>query len=441
MLKMIIKGADLYITKKATNYHIWIGVVFMVLILFISLFCGYESDRMFYFQYLSILLSIFFFVKGVNLRSEKLFMANIALFNLLILFLFAIFDNIDIPVDTIRYQREAFQISNNKSFWGTLFHIMKSDNYIDNINDIGYLLSLSTCYLLFGEYWGNIAILVFKFVCHLLTCKIVYHLLIILLGRKSAKISTLLWGINLYSPYLMYSGLKENIFALFVALTILSFYKLIKEVSFLHVLFFALSVLTTYGFRASYPFYFISALALYWYLKEKPSKVVLSVTIGIILIATFGSVLILEFYPQANGLFRDREVKFDSKGFSFVFLNMINAFISPYPSVTAGNQNVNLVTAAYSVFHMSFALFALTGIYHVIKYKKKNMYPLLYVFIMNSAMLIAAGFSMNARYVYPIVFAYYAFIPFGIKEYFRMRIIMPYIALVVMLTFMYNNIR
>ena len=81
-----------------------------------------------------------------------------------------------------------------------------------------------------------------------------------------------------------------------------------------------------------------------------------------------------EYLPIAAGGIQDR-LSMEKTNQLFKYLNIINAFVSPYPAVNSTNQVVNLTTFQYEVMNSSFAIWGILGLYHCIKEKLSDLFP------------------------------------------------------------------
>lgn len=345
--------------------------------------------------------------------------------------IFYIFGMIDHPDDSISYRDFGNSVVNSGNIKKKILDV--SVDY----GDWGYFYLMGVFYNTLGSAGAELGLALFKIFAHLVSCLLLFKLSINYLGRKEAAIVCAFWGLNVYTLYFVTSGLKEPIFEVLSITATYLLVKCLKKLTLNRVLFFVLVVTLTAFFRTIYPFYYILTFLGFKFFKDFINKNIIYFLICWLFFVLLGSSIVMILYPDAAGLIMDKERNYDAYGNSYILLNIINVFISPYPNVKIGEQAVNLYTASFAIIHICIVYFALTGIYYAIKEKKYELYPILSVYLMNGAMLAFAGFSMNARYHYPLWGLYYMFIPIGIK-YLSKKFYIPYICGVFLITFLYN---
>ena len=270
-------------------------------------------------------------------------------------------------------------------------------------------------------------------------CVVIYRLLDTIYENKEwNKIILGLVAFNSYVPYFATSGLKELVFAFVVVLAVYYLYKVLQVPTLINFLLFAVFTITTFFFRAMFPIFFVFAFLTckYFAFLLKPKIIMIAIAFGFVLVLFF-SVLLQEYLPMAAGGIKDR-LSMEKANQMFKYLNVINAFVSPYPAVNSTNQVVNLTTFQYGVMNSSFAIWGILGLYHCIKEKLSDLFPAMIILLMNSFMLIIYGFAMNARYTYVTIFCLYAFVPLGLAYYFKWKYMIPYLLFILSLSFVYN---
>lgn len=424
----------------AFSYTTFKKYIICAIVLFITIATYYYlsnelSGYWYSFQVIGVLCSLFCIFIGLN---TKKYIPAIIVSQLLLIVLFCLYNNIETPDDYYVYTSSVKSALNEPSFLSSMKKIIDVNANVDNLNDLGYYIPLLFLYRSFSPEAADIWMCVIKFLAHTLTC----FMLLSLCDKMKIQgggLITLLWGCNIYNAYFIIAGLKEPLFVLSIMMAIYSMYLFVIKPTLTRFVLYALLLTATYCFRASFPAYFIVAIVGFFIAKRLSSKMVITVLIAGILLATFGGLLVANYFPMIQGFLIDRENAFDSQGSMYMWLNTINAFISPYPAFSNYNQNVNLATAPYAVFHTSLAIFSIIGILDTIKEKRNLLYPFIFVAFMNSLMLIITGFAMNARYTYPLAFLYYLFIPKGIDVCHRKGYCYLYLFMVIIITILYNN--
>ena len=425
--------------NNVTQYYFLVSALFLGFLFYMTT-VGTVDDNMFIYQILSLLFSLvaFFIFWGIKTRAGLLFF--IFIFQLLISGLMLLFDVLLEPSDVGRYQEEAKVIGNSHFFYDGIIKVVTNDDYISDINDLGYISTTGFVYYVFGDYYAETIIIYLKLFFHLVTVLLFCKTLQMLscYNKLWIKFVAIFWGINLYAVYFAISGLKENIFTFFISIAVFYLVRLIKHYSRTNLFFFLLATVGTFCFRLTAPLYFWGAYIGFIWLKTKSSRYIFILLLGIILIISIGYQLLLYYFPFMEVLSAKRMLAEENTGSSFTAYNLLTTFIGPYPSVLNSHINVNLITCTYSIYHLGFSVFALLGIYHVIRERVLIMYPFFIVYFLNVCMVVLTGYSTNARYSYPFVLLYYAFIPYGLSLFYKKKYYFPYLVGVILISFIYN---
>lgn len=313
-------------------------------------------------------------------------------------------------------------------------------SYYDDLSDLGYISILSSLYCFGGEDVGNFLDVVLKILAHIATVFYIYKIFVKFVDCRKSKyyglISGLIFGVSVFPAYYSYGILKESYFTFVLVLSVYRLYKLACKFSLKNLLVFLLCVFWTYMFREIIPFYFIVAYAMYLYLRKKNPIYTQIVVVTLFVLSIVGISIMMTVFPYLENTFAAREEKYDASTIGMM-MNMTGPFLSPIPALNKYNVNSNLCVFSYGVINISFAYFALLGIYNTLKNGIACLYPMLFVLLLNSIMVILTGYAINARYTYIVAPLYYSFIPFGFK-YHRKIYLLGYIITIVGLTYIYN---
>lgn len=419
---------------KAIRYY---GIV-VLLYTFFSLgfiLIGKAELNTVIFQSLILYISFGFFAffQRRPLTSSEVFLDSI-LYAALTSTIFWGLDFVDRPNDSFFYASKGLQVANSQFDFFTAL-----TTFVDDQSDWGGLVFTAFGYILGGEEYGPFILVLLKILLYSWTCILLYKLFNTIYENKEwIKIILGLVAFNSYVPYFATAGLKELVFAFIVVLAVYYLYKVLQVPTLIHFLLFAVFTITTFFFRAMFPIFFVFAFLAckYFAFLLKPKIIMIAIAFGFVLVLFF-SVLLQEYLPMAAGGIKDR-LSMEKANQMFKYLNVINAFVSPYPAVNSTNQVVNLTTFQYGVMNSSFAIWGILGLYHCIKEKLSDLFPAMIILLMNSFMLIIYGFAMNARYTYVTIFCLYAFVPLGLAYYFRWKYIIPYLLFILSLSFVYN---
>ena len=419
---------------KAIRYY---GIV-VLLYTFFSLgfiLIGKAELNTVIFQSLILYISygFFAFFQRRPLTSSEVFLDSI-LYATLTSTIFWGLDFVDRPNDSFFYASKGLQVANSQFDFFTAL-----TTSVDDQSDWGGLIFTAFGYILGGEEYSPFILVLLKILLYSWACILLYKLFDTIYENKEwLKIILGLVAFNSYVPYFATAGLKELVFVFVVVLAVYYLYKVLQVPTLINFLLFAIFTITTFFFRAMFPIFFVFAFMAckYFAFLLKPKIIMIAVAFGFVLVLFF-SVLLQEYLPMAAGGIKDR-LSMEKTNQMFKYLNVINAFVSPYPAVNSTNQVVNLTTFQYGVMNSSFAIWGILGLYHCIKEKLSDLFPAMIILLMNSFMLIIYGFAMNARYTYVTIFCLYAFVPLGLVYYFKWKYMIPYLLFILSLSFVYN---
>ena len=195
-------------------------------------------------------------------------------------------------------------------------------------------------------------------------------------------------------------------------------------------------VYCTRYFRGSYPAYFAIGYLSYLGLRRFPTFFTRWFLVILIIFSIVGTSVVLQYMPELSGSIEEKEETYGSGALQT--LAIINAFIAPYPAIANTPQNANLISMPYAIVNLSFSFFAFMGIYYATRKRISKLYPLAFVFVLNAVMLIITGFTLNARFAYPVIPIYYIFIPIGLMYAYKKRWYTIYLVGAAAITILYN---
>ena len=427
-------GVDFEQNDKAIRYY---GIVVLLYTLFSLSFIlnGKAELSTVLFQSLILYISFGFFVffQHRPLNSSEVYLDSV-LYATLTSIIFLGLDFVDRPNDSFFYASKGLQVANSQLDFFTAL-----TTFVDDQSDWGGLVFTAFGYILGGEEYGPFILVLLKILLYSWACILLYKLFDTIYENKEwIKIILGLVAFNSYVPYFATAGLKELVFAFVVVGAVYYVYCVLRNPSFVNFILFALFAILTFFFRAIFPIYFVAAYIICRFAMSLMTTKVMAVgIIALFLFVVLGAGFLQEKLPFIAGGIQERlDMERNSSGFKY--LNVINAFISPYPAVEKSQQLVNLYNFQYEVINSSFALFCFLGIYRCIKKEMSDLYPIIIVLIANSLMLITVGFAMNARYTFVTIFCFYAFAPLGLAYFFKWKFIFPYLLFILSLTFLYN---
>lgn len=382
---------------------------------------------------IAVLVMICFNVGTSIKRNFNAILLIIFVFQSICLMLVKIFNLEDFPPDGIFYRF----IGRTSYYEGLDIIFLHTLDYAD----WGYCFIVGIFYQIFGCSFGPKILNIFNIIIHLFTCKIIYNIIADFFSKDTAQKVTLLWGLNLGAVYWNSAFLKESFFCFVISLAAYCLYKFCsggERKSILYFLCFMTCLVLTAFFRMVVPLFLLVSFGSYFIFKRLPSSFLALFVISILLSTYFAMDLVANLFPEAAGGFSQREQNYATGILSL--LNVVNPFICPYPAISlTNNQVANIQVSVFAAYNIICAYFTIAGIWSCLGKNLYNLYPIIIILMLNSIMLIAYGFSMNYRYIYIVSPLAYLFIPFGISYIHKRFLFIPYVLVVIFLTFLYNN--
>ena len=425
------------ITRRSLRLYTFItGFIFVALFIFYGL--ANHFDSLLFFQVLSLFVCIIALLLGLRCKRLSQILIIVLICQLFFLVGMSFFDPTEGIADKENYEEFVREMMRKRSFSDILGMFLNPEySGMGDMSDLGYTLPLYWCYSFFGWKAGAVVMGIFKVICHLLSCVIIYKLIYRIFGSSDALFVSLFWGVNMNAAFFLLAGLKETIFVLFVLFAIHRMCIQIRKPSLFNLSVFALATFSTFLFRIVFPVLFIVTYLLYVVIFDIKSRIfrnlLLFVSVGLCVTVVY--IIFRDSFLSVMLRLEEGDEEFTKMPF---YMKIINGFVSPYPCLRPDGAKSNLLVAGYSAIHTAFCAFAILGVYYSIKHKIKEMFPFVGVLILNLLMLIITGFSMNVRFLYPTHIIYYAFIPFGVRYCWKKSFLIPYIGAIMIIILKYN---
>lgn len=430
-------------TGRITRNHIvFISVVFICCYFYLSNTIPYDSDWMplQVSTFLIAIIAIFLGSSSISIKKVLWITVICQFLNHLILL------NSSMPTmsgdgdNYIFVAKKVAEYSNLLDGFKAFLHGIRGSYYYE-LSDLGYVSILSTLYYVFGTPIADFVDIVLKICSHTATVYFMYKIFDENIScddkRSIGLLVGLIFGVNVFPAYLSYGILKESYFVFTVVLSVYWMYRLSNRFNVRNLIIFVFCVFWSYMFRGIMPLYFIGSYFLFIFLRNKNPFMTQVVVTSMFALSIVGMSIILRLFPEVETSFTARGEKYDTSLVGML-MNITGPFISPIPALNKYNINSNLCVFSYSVINISFAYFALLGIFNTLKNGIVQMYPILFVVLLNSIMVILTGYAINARYTYIVAPLYYSFIPFGFR-FHRKIFLLFYMIGIVVLTYMYND--
>jgi hypothetical protein len=338
-------------------------------------------------------------------------------------------------VDSILYSQIAQQIS-DLNFKDSLRVI---GSYFDDLSDYGFPLFIKYIYYITnGSQDSALKILIFlNCFFQTMVCYLTYKIALPMVGNDTSKLIVLLWGLNTASIYVNASGLKEPLF-LFLCMASMYYIYLSKQKKNLKNLFFTtLFILSTWLFRY-YVTIFLAIIAFGYLQFSTIYKKYFSLfcVIAIVLCLVLTDVLV-NYMPEIYYSLRRTEDTYSNAGGLFKYISYVLAFLSPIPKFTNMETPQMLIMIMYSIIKYFFSVFAIIGIYYMIKFKKTEFYPLISIYLFHVLLLIVSGHTIEYRYSYVIMPCFFILMIEGFK-YQRKLITYMYLVFSIMIILFFN---
>lgn len=423
--------------KLLRKYTILTGIFFLALFLYYIF--GYQTNGILEFQAMALVLGLCAIIIGSKCKNLSQVLIIILVFQFFSLVGMSFFDPAEEIGDKENYEAGVREMLKMRSFSDVIKPITNPEITSDgDISDMGYSIPLYLCVYLFGWDAGMIVMGILKLLCHVLSVIIIYKLSCNYIGERNAQLVALIWGLNMNNSFFILAGLKESLFVIAVLYAVSRLYSQIQKPCLSNLVLFVFASFLTILFRAVFPAFFILTYIGYLVFFNIESKSIRYILVTMSVAFSFYVVILIFSSSFESILIRMEEDEEFTK--VPIYLKILNGFIAPYPCLRIDGAKSNLMVAAYSVIHSSFSVFAVLGMFYVIKKKIKELFPILGVLCLNIAMLVITGFSMNVRFLYPTHILYYVFIPIGLAYYYKRVYYVPYLLLLFVIVMKYNQI-
>ncbi len=436
---------------KKINLQTISAITFLFLLFQLTIINALGSDYfdvfgVFHYVALGLFILFFVFSQKVSIRNVFFLVLLYQLILVLALYFFYVeaynsplgFE----PTDEIFYNN-AGDFLKNKSFSRSIDYLKQRVG----ISDFGFPLAVKFIYSLGGNEIFNMKIFNVSF--HLLSCFFLFKTSRRLFDNSNfSKTFLIFYGLNPISIYFNASGRKEPLFLFIIAINIYCLYKAVEKKDLKFYILAFLTVLATGMFRTIFPVFFLLSFGFYFFLENR-GKYKNLIRAGYLIMGSgliFMAVLFVrEDLSQAMNI-NQFTLATARIGRAPTLLDYsvltISGIIGPFPSFSynSGNDSALLQTVGNTV-KLCLSFFFLIGLWRVIKEKRALFYPLLLFIAFNIAMLVTVAASLDHRFIYPFIPAYFLVLAYGfnhLKEQGKMNLFLPFLGVVIVLVIGYN---
>jgi hypothetical protein len=270
-----------------------------------------------------------------------------------------------------------------------------------------------------------------------------YRLSMFVLDHNGSKVVSLLWGLNTYSIRSNMGNVKESFLTNLIIVSMYYLYCVFyKRINIINLILLCVLVILTMFFR----WYLTVFLALIFCFKPIYSgymkRIVTYVLILLIILALYTSYFFSSYmnYGFLYSIMR-MQLYEQSRNIKPLLILLI-AFIGPLPNILKPPEGVNsLLYSIYSFFKLSFSLFALWGIWYILKNRIPRLYPIVFFVFFNILLIIASVTIFDPRFSYTMMPFYYILMIYGFCRFtfkYKNIILVSYYISIVGLIYFYN---
>lgn len=307
------------------------------------------------------------------------------------LFLFSKIDSIiyydnSLKMSKMSFSEGIYYVSHKFSFddWGafiwfsTLFRISESLFFIKLVHVIIGVIS---------------SLMIFDIGCYLMP-------------RRYAYMASLTFCIASFTAVLHVAFLKETIFTFLIISAFYAFYRFLhrKNILYLIVVFFLSALVAIFRLPVALILIFAFVMTLIVMYTKRLLTVVLGVVFSVIMITSSYFALTYERYLRAGNVEEIIERKEElSMGGGFVnhIADPLAAFIGPFPSIAVKNISKTSLYAPSLLYRVLLAAPFFLGAFYIVRYKKKELYPLVLFFMINAIGVAISVKGLEYRITHP----------------------------------------
>lgn len=325
------------------------------------------------------------------------------------------------PVDALLYDKIA-QACYRSSLIETIGYIR---HYLSSLSDLGFPIYMKYIYELAGGAEGGVVLLVFcNVIAQVLTTWILYRLGVILLNsREYSVLLAILWGCNTASTYYSVAGLKEPLFTLLCTVAIYFFYKIRENKRrWRYHMAFLLGVAAICFLRYYMSLFFLIIYIGFVFFDRLAIQYFKSMSIVAVLLCLVFTNVLANYFVEIKYAMLATETLFGGQGVLFKLVSYLLSIVSPIPRFINMEYSGDLLVVAFSIVKFFCALYALGGVYRIIKMQQVQFYPLISILLFTTLLLIVSGHMLDYRYGYIVFPCFYLLAVYGMKQ---MRISRP----------------
>lgn len=288
-----------------------------------------------------------------------------------------------------------------------------SNNTLD-ISDWGYPIFLNWIYSLTGEiHGGDLLMCVCNVFINISTVLLLWKLTYQMFGVKIAKLTLLLWGLNVYNIWFNATGLKETLFTFFMVGGFYFLYKVSVYNKLRHYIWLMAFIFIIVFFRYYISIFFLLIVISLIFFRRIYEKYFALIMLFAFTVVILGVDLLAFFIEEVAVIYKNQAGVWGDNGILFSIMNVYSAFVSPYPALSGGSLNQNQLTLLFSIFKISLSFWGIYGMYLLIKTKQTRVYPLINILLFNIFLTIISGLSLNYRYMHITMPLYIVFMIYG----------------------------
>lgn len=337
-------------------------------------------------------------------------------------------------VDSLLYNKIALATKGLE--WAQSSKIIS--NYLTDISDHGFPYFLKVIYDIGQDTFTSELILIFcNVIFQCITCWLTMKICCYLnIQTYIIKWIVLLWGLNSCSVYLNCSGLKEPLFLMLCTMNLYLIYNCRKNPISTSTIIFTIFNASTLFFRPYITIFFLLIYIFSCVLPKFFDNHIKFILFSAFVICTIFTSLLTYIFPEIYYAILGAE-EHGPKGAS-VYVYEVLSFLSPIPKFFSMDTPQTLLMIMFSIIKFGLSIFGLTAIFSILKNKKVEYYPLIYIYVFTVLLLIVSGHFVNYRYIYIILPSFFILIGYGFKVT-KTIYLNAYLALSCVIIFLFNS--
>lgn len=355
------------------------------------------------------------------------------------------------PKDSLEYHYLGKKLS-KLSFKSSLDYL-ENNGY--RLPDFGFPIYLKYIYSLFGS--NLLFIRLTNVFFHVGSCYYLYRLFYLFkINERISYFMCLLYAVNPLSLYVSITGLKEQLFLFIIVCAIYHFNKWYVNSKTLHLICAFLLTIVTMFFRLPITAVLFFQLGVYMFIKIKALSLFkkLPLYLFFTLVGIYISIFIIgimtsELDVYSSFSYMDMlkyRMSVSSGGGSSVPValttSIIGGLIGPFPSFVIIGDRFNEVIMAGGLFIKGLlSIYMFGGIYAILKYKDRDLYPLLSFIVFSTVIIIVTLYSFDPRFHYVFFPFLFLFAAIGFENLKKKNYIYMYSGVYLLLIGLWNFLR